>query len=121
MVEKQWTYKGLPCVIRVIECLGHRCGYVGVPMKREYIFSDKWLENIEVHGGVTYHKNSLEDVERADTYWIGFDCAHIGDVPDPQYNFEGWLQHEPYGGHVWYPAEVMAETEHLADQLLEVI
>ena len=73
------TYSGYEYVIKRMSHLGNLCGYVKV--------KSKWLENkgdyeffediIDVHGGVTYFSTLfLEGGE----YWVGFDCAHDGDI-----------------------------------------
>lgn len=51
--------------------LGFRCGYVGIPLNR------KKIDHFGVHGGITFDERGNE------YYWIGFDCAHWNDAPDP--------------------------------------
>ncbi len=50
---------------------GHLCGYVKIPESHPY-YGDKDV-NLEVHGGLTF--NSMEE-----EHWVGFDCAHSGDM-----------------------------------------
>ena len=78
---------------------GHWCGYVGLPSshplyKKEY--SEEELYNIEAHGGLTYSDmNKLtkklidkgmnlgllpDEIREYETWWLGFDCAHLGDL-----------------------------------------
>jgi len=47
---------------------GHRCGYVKLPKGFPIEF------DLDVHGGITYNNGG----------WIGFDCAHGCDSPDPE-------------------------------------
>lgn len=49
---------------------GYLCGYVEIPIDAVVDFYD----TLNVHGGITYDR--IEGEER----WIGFDCAHCGDV-----------------------------------------
>lgn len=49
------------------------CGYVLVPNLTVFV-----LEEIEVHGGVTFGPKSLGFDIEGDT-WVGFDMAHAGD------------------------------------------
>lgn len=64
---------------------GYRCGYVRVPLGHPW-HGKGWADlNVEVHGGVTFAEADEPcDKGGADTdWWIGFDCAHGGDAPDP--------------------------------------
>lgn len=84
-VEKQWTYNcngiDIECYVRAID-MGWRCGYVKVPegnrfFKKEYTE----LNEIEIHGGLTYSSYELPGVKDSGWY-IGFDCSHSGDLKD---------------------------------------
>lgn len=113
MIEKEWTHNGLSCAVRVVEGMGHLCGYVGVPKSHPCwgIKDTQYCEyTLEVHGGVTYTKAGLEE-PTPDTWWIGFDCAHYGDMIPAMPSL---------GGELWTLPMVVAETEHLADQLKEI-
>lgn len=52
---------------------GYWCGYVQIPNEHP-LYGEK-CDNINVHGGITYHDI---DIER--NYWIGFDCSHMNDI-----------------------------------------
>lgn len=59
--------------------LGFRVGYVRLPSGHPW--SGLYYDDIpaKVHGGLTYG-------DRHDNFpgtWIGFDCGHAGDAPDP--------------------------------------
>jgi hypothetical protein len=62
----------------------HRCGYVRVPPGHPWHGnSDDGLA--EVHGGITFSEYD-EPCDKGgpdDAWWIGFDCAHAWDLPDP--------------------------------------
>lgn len=75
-LEKQFEYKGFPCVILFMPT-GYRCGYVGIPKDVKID-----TESIECHGGITYNSDHLYHQERKDLFWIGFDCAHCFDGYD---------------------------------------
>jgi hypothetical protein len=65
---------GFKCRVTKDSYLGHLCGYVVVP-KENPIYGLLYNQiPIAVHGGITYA--SHED----DEFYIGFDCAHLGDV-----------------------------------------
>ncbi len=81
----QWIDKAskLHCLIIRADGMGHLCGYVGLPaghlwhgigyedLSREY--------NLDVHGGLTY-SGPFDEIEPELTWWLGFDCAHAGDL-----------------------------------------
>lgn len=65
--------------------IGYRCGYVRIP--EGHPWHSTGYDDIEaadggfvdVHGGLTYAAPDTED----GSWWLGFDCAHAGDAPDP--------------------------------------
>jgi hypothetical protein len=88
--KKQWIdpKTGLPCLV-VRNDMGALCGYVGVP--RGHPWYEKGYDSIDpypsVHGGLTYASrcygkicHEVEPGEPDDVWWLGFDCAHAGDV-----------------------------------------
>lgn len=85
-IEKDWiTPSGLRAVVVAIRT-GHRCGYVAVPKGHplyELSYSHSELDDIVVHGGLTYSGPSDYPVQDPDLWWFGFDCAHSGDKKDP--------------------------------------
>lgn len=58
--------------------MAYRCGYVALPPGHPW--HGKGYDDIpaEAHGGLTY-SNASDD----GSWWVGFDCAHAGDAPDP--------------------------------------
>lgn len=68
---------GLPCYMIRHE-MGSWCGYVGVP-KGHPLFgketSHESLWDLNVHGGVTWADGGSPGL-----WWLGFDCAHSGDL-----------------------------------------
>lgn len=67
---KQGCHAGRRWVIKH-NMLGYRCGYVECP-------EELYNEDFDVHGGITYAGFLL-----GKSFYIGFDCAHAGDSPDP--------------------------------------
>ncbi len=119
-----------------LPCLIHRgpggawCGYVGVDethplFKREY--SNDKFPGLDVHGGITFTGLCAEKVESngrgichvvepdKKVWWIGFDCAHLGDICPAFENFGRW------DFDVWYKNQSYAEQDclKLAEQLME--
>jgi hypothetical protein len=94
--KKQWTDQatGLPCLLKRNRA-GALCGYVGMSEGHPWHGKD-WTEVEpfpEVHGGLTYAAPCMEDGDQARTichipepgepdnvWWLGFDCAHSGDL-----------------------------------------
>lgn len=98
-VEKQFTYKGYQCVV-VMQSLGHRCGYVGIPIEHP-LYGKDYFDYIDIninhgnvpidnyfscHGGITYANGGVysEYPIKGNLWWFGFDCAHWGDIRDFQ-------------------------------------
>lgn len=100
VIEKEWITKSGHNVKVLFLEMGHRCGYVEVK-KDSFLFNKEYsyysfnlddiskemieniekyeaINNIEVHGGLTYAGNLLND----NSYWFGFDCAHCDDKRD---------------------------------------
>lgn len=76
MIEKEFTYAGLHCMIRFVP-LGHRCGYVRIPKEIPH----RLIDEAVVHGGITYDGPNPLDYNGSER-WIGFDCGHWNDRPD---------------------------------------
>jgi hypothetical protein len=71
----QFTVHGFMCKIERISGLGHLCGYIMVEDTHPWYAKDcNELSDVAVHGGLTYRG-------LFPTYsWLGFDCAHVGDL-----------------------------------------
>jgi hypothetical protein len=105
----QWTDEatGLPCLVKRVKHSGHLCGYVGVPRGHRFYevdYDDVRLRGYDdedmdydihwppAHCGLTYADHCQEGPEADaichvpepgepdDVWWLGFDCAHSGDV-----------------------------------------
>ena len=96
--KKQWqdADTGLPC-LAVRGPGGHWCGYVGVAPGHPYHGKDYDACDVDVHGGLTFadacspkegeadgicHKPDAGEPDHV--WWLGFDCAHLGDY-SPKY------------------------------------
>jgi hypothetical protein len=66
--------------------VGYRCGYARVPLGHPWHGKSHNDLNVEVHGGLTFAEADVPcDAPGADTdWWLGFDCAHAFDAPDPE-------------------------------------
>ena len=86
---KVFMHRGYVCVVLRPEYMKglkqsrmsiHLCGYVGVPRGHPFYGWDYDTGNVypPCHGGVTYSGKRL--VSSSNLWFIGFDCAHAGDV-----------------------------------------
>ena len=57
---------------------GYRCGYVRIFNIHPWYGKNYHEIEVDVHGGLTFGK-----FDKNRDYWLGFDCNHYGDSPDP--------------------------------------
>lgn len=104
--------------------MGYRCGYLKVlpshPWHGQHYMD---LCDISVHWGLTFAAAD-EPCDKAgadDGWWLGFDCAHGGDAPDPALvtsDYRGWGCHS---GVVRSTEYVKTQLEGLAAQAAAAI
>ena len=90
VIEHLAVYKNHFYVVK-INPIGFRTGYVRIinsaiygKLKEEY--EEKHILPIKCHGGINFIENISEDNGFLPPgNWIGFDCAHDGDLPDIEY------------------------------------
>ncbi len=83
-VLSQGTHEGFDWVVVHNGC-GYRCGYIRVMSGHPWHGKD-WEEvDANVHGGLTFAQadEPCDNQGEDDGWWLGFNCAHAGDVPDP--------------------------------------
>jgi hypothetical protein len=82
----EFNHVGFPC-LALRGPVGAWCGYVAVPPGHPMHTKPYNAVDVAVHGGLTYagvcqgpicHKP--EPGEPDDVWWLGFDCAHFGDL-----------------------------------------
>lgn len=124
--KAQWIDEatGLDCLI-VRGPLGALCGYVGLPPNHPWHGTDADHVDAAVHGGLNYAAPCQEHAgERAichvpepgrpaDVWWLGFDCAHAGDLNPITGPITGDEVYRDF-------AYVQAEVARLAAQLAHV-
>lgn len=90
---------------------GHWCGYVGVPKGHPAFGADYGDIDVSVHGGLTFA--GTMDADPEGLWWLGFDCAHLGDL------VPGHLRYgEPGVDEVYRDLDyVIQECAELAGQL----
>jgi hypothetical protein len=86
---KEFSYRTYRCYIKRVQEMGHLCGYVAIS-KDNKLYGKSWDEieeteapDIVVHGGITYCDDNIPgqpETEGRDLWYIGFDCAHAGDL-----------------------------------------
>jgi hypothetical protein len=98
--------------------MGYRCGYVRIPAGHPW--HGKRYDDIEpypeVHGGLTFAEPDTDCGKGGEdnAWWLGFDCAHYGDAPDP--SLPGSMRHGLDGGIIRTTEYVSAECRNLALQ-----
>lgn len=110
----EWEHAGMRCLILRHPTMRHLCGYVRVPSDdilygKEYDALNEW---VDVHGGLTFsgHLDS-----EGDEWWVGFDCAHAGDLVPSISDLP--VRFRAFGDTYKDIAYVQAETNRLAEQL----
>jgi hypothetical protein len=136
--REEWRSHGLPCLVKRGPS-GAWCGYVGVPPGHPW-HGTSYNEalcghegcyehhiEVNVHGGLTYAApcdgdegegicHVPQEGEPADVWWLGFDCAHSGDL-SPKHDglTSKWATQFDY---VYRDlAYVKGETARLAEQI----
>ena len=88
----QWRDEatGLPCLM--VRARSHWCGYAGVPASHPDYGKGYDDVPVDVHGGLTFADKCrpgaedhsvchvVEEGEDDNVWWLGFDCAHGGDM-----------------------------------------
>lgn len=113
--KAQWVDEttGLDCLI-VRNNSGALCGYVGVPESNPHFEKDYDHEGLDfgVHGGLTFADRCHDTGDEAKdichseecaankiVWWLGFDCAHSGDLTpkyDRDYGFDSTYKNFGY-------------------------
>ena len=99
------VHRGYPWAIIRTPAL-HLCGYVQVPETHPLHKKPYGDFEVSVHGGLTFAKEAEAPLSG---YWIGFDCAHSGDL-SPKISECGTYRTVLY---------VRDECERLIDQLID--
>ena len=113
--QLEWiTDSNYRCLI-TLTSTGHYCGYVCFPDDHPFAKCKDELEiPVSVHGGVTWYKATTPDGRQyKNKWWIGFDCAHSGDLTGFQFpNSAAWTD------AVWRSFDyALRETISLHDQI----
>lgn len=116
ITELEGEYKSHKLVVKFATDIGYRCGYVEAPKYLNGYHKD--LEDLCVHGGVTYlEKMNPSSYLLTDTWWVGFDCHHAWDgVLFPPKELERFYQ----GKEVRSLDYCIEECKKLIDQLIEL-
>ena len=135
-----FCHEGIHCEIKRIMAFeqsghafgGHWCGYCMIPKDHPDYDSkeDDFDLDYQVHGGITSNGH------RADEHWIGFDCAHSGDLMPSLVSFkkkypspfdidkkfqipEKFKEHSIFNPTYKNLSFVLEETKSLAEQIKE--
>ena len=115
--ERQWLSKaGYQCLAYRHPSLGHWCGYVGLPDGNPMHGKHYDAIDADVHGGLTYAYDHAPNGKPDGRWWIGFDCAHAGDVVPGVSGI--WHRYRDDGAYRDIDF-VVAECERLARQMAD--
>lgn len=130
VVEFQSECKGVH-IVGVLNAIGYRCGYVGIKKTDENLKILDRINELEVHGGVTFARVDSEyPIKTSEKLiWIGFDCAHLNDGMDydaalqfatnkEDIMFLNALREANKNCHVWTWSDVAIECCKLADEII---
>lgn len=119
---------GYECCWRRVGKFGDLCGYVRVPTSHPWYNYNGDLygvESMDVHGGITFYgfmdfvqdDTNTPDPNNRKGYWIGFDCAHAGDLLPRSFFDHGYGR--IFGDYETYKTKeyVMKECKTLAKNL----
>ena len=117
---------GLPCMLNRTN-MGNWCGYVAVPPGHPAHGKGYDDVDVHVHGGLTYAEacqgvlcHVPKPGEPDNVWWLGFDCAHLGDLV-PSMNRARTTFLSGTRGEVYRDqAYVTEQTTQLAKQLAEM-
>jgi len=114
---------GFQCLIQRHPEMGHLCGYIAVDATHPW--HDKHYECIhaDVHGDLTYAGHKRLDNPESELWYIGFDCAHAGDVvPNLLASYPQWMLHlrdEEYRDWAYVRLEVLSLARQAKDALVK--
>jgi hypothetical protein len=102
--------------------MAYRCGYVRIPPGHPW--HGKFYDDVpaDVHGGLTFAEADTACGKGGEdnAWWLGFDCAHAGDAPDPE--LPGCrLEREFPGDTIKDTAYAEAECRSLAGQAIAAL
>jgi hypothetical protein len=78
----EYVEYGIHCMIVRHPHMGALCGYIGIPKGHPWYLKGYDDIDARVHGGLTFSGESIREYSKFPTnaWWIGFDCAHAGDL-----------------------------------------
>jgi hypothetical protein len=116
--REEFEHAGLKCLILRHPELKHLNGYVALPKGHPYYGKGYDDIDVEVHGGLTFAQEGDGKNWAKGYWWVGFDCAHWGDLV-PQ--IVELLDREPHEFETYRNfAYVRGEIQDLAEQLAKV-
>lgn len=109
---KEFEHCGFRCVITKNDRMGFLCGYVGLPPEHPFHGKDyDDCHSIDVHGGWTYGADGVSCIDRDEKWYLGFDCAHAGDLIPSMEN--DTIGHEVYRDEIFVTNELKSAAEQL--------
>lgn len=114
----EFEHAEMKCLILRAQEAGNLCGYVGLPPGHPAYGLDFYKihkkHHIAVHGGLTFAEEGDGDRWPLGYWWVGFDCAHPGDLVPGLYRLSPSQKRYNEYRDIDY---VTRETKALAEQL----
>lgn len=107
------TYKGYQFYILSLGT--HPTAYIEIPKESKLFGKDYGDINISVHGGLTYSSNHLQDIKK-DTWFIGWDYAHLGDYFGLDSLFDTDINRK---SKKWTTEEIFEDVVNAIEQIIE--
>lgn len=110
--DVRFEFDGFQCrMIRQMGGGGFLCGYVMLPKENKFHGANYEDIPIDCHGGLTFSGQLRNDTEN---YWIGFDCAHLGDI-SPRWPEMFRDPHSSYKNAAYVRSEIESIVRQLKD------
>lgn len=107
------TYKGYQFYILSLGT--HPTAYIEIPKESKLFGKDYDDINISVHGGLTYADDHLQDIKK-DTWFIGWDYAHLGDYFGFDSLFDTGINRK---SKKWTTEEIFDDVVNAIEQIIE--
>lgn len=119
LVLETGTHHGIEWVITQ-NAYGARCGYARIPLGHPWHGLSIDEQFAEVHGGITFSEPDKPCGKGGpdDAWWIGFDCMHAWDSPDPDLSNFQETYSRIMNGTVRSQHYVREECKSLCEQII---
>lgn len=115
--RQEFEHAGLKCLILRNPELLHLNGYVALPPGHPCYGKAYDDIDVEIHGGLTFASEGDGEMWEKGYWWVGFDCAHAGDLVPKMLEIlerEAW-EWETYRNFLYVRVKIKTLAEQLAN------